>query len=113
MVPAKARGQVAAAFCISAYFATSDWLAKNPDAARRLVAALAESARWANGHRDATATILAKYTKMAPERIASMARVTLAASLDARQIQPVLDVAYRYGQLDRQVNATEIMFPVH
>ena len=109
----KAFDAIATSFYISAYFATSDWLAKNPDAARRLVAALAESARWANAHHDETAAILAKYTKMTPERIASMTRVAFATSLAPRQMQPVLDVAYRYGQLDRQVNATEIMFPVH
>jgi NitT/TauT family transport system substrate-binding protein len=139
MVPAMQRGQVAAAlvaepyvastkndarvlgkafdaiaksFYISAYFASKDWLAKNADAARKLVAAIGESARWANGHRDDTATILAKYTKMTPDRIASMTRVSQATALDARRIQPVLDVAYRYGQLERPVTATDIMYSV-
>lgn len=139
MVPAMQRGQVAAAlvaepyiastkndarvlgkafdaiaksFYISAYFASRDWLVKNADAARKLVAAIGESARWANAHRDETAAILAKYTKMTPERIGSMTRVSQATSLDARQIQPVLDVATRFGQLERAVNATDVMFPV-
>jgi len=136
MVPAMQRGQVAAAllaepfiastrndvrvlgkafdaiaksFYISAYFAPRDWLAKNADAARRLTAAIFESARWSNAHHDDTAVILAKYAKLAPERIAAMTRVAFATSLDARAIQPVLDVAYRYGQLDRHVNAADIV----
>ena len=108
----KAFDAIARSFYISAWFAPRDWLAKNADVARRLTAAIYESARWSNAHHDETGVILAKYAKLTPERIAAMTRVAFATSLDARQIQPVLDVAYRYGQLDRQVNAADIMVTV-
>lgn len=100
---------VAKQFLISDWFTTRDWLARNPDAARRLVAVIYQTARWANEHRDLSAALLAKYTKMDLDRIRGMRRTAFATSLDRRLIQPVLDVAARYKQLPREFNADELI----
>jgi NitT/TauT family transport system substrate-binding protein len=104
----KAFDAIAKSFYISAWFTTRDWLAKNPEAARRLVQAVDETARWSNAHHGDTAPILAKYTKLDLERIRTMTRVTFGTSLDPRLIQPILDVAYRFKELAKPVSAAEL-----
>lgn len=105
----KAFDAIADSFYISGWIASRDWLGKNPDLLGKLRAAAYDAARWANTHHDDTAPIFAKYAKLTLDRIRSMTRVTFATSLDARQIQPVLDVAFRYGQIQRQTRAADIM----
>jgi NitT/TauT family transport system substrate-binding protein len=100
---------IATSFYITGWFATRTWLTANPELAKRVAQVANDSARWANTHRADTAPILAKYLKLDPSAISGMTRVSFATSLDERQIQPVLDIAYRYKQLDKPVNASEIV----
>ena len=64
--------------------------------------------RWANAHPAETAPILAKYMKMDVAVVRAMTRVRQATSLETALMQPVLDVAYRYKQLEKPVEATDI-----
>lgn len=105
----KAYDAIAKSFYISTFIAKRDWLEKNPDLARRVARALYETAQWANTHRDDSAPILAKYTKLELERVKSMTRTSFATSLDMNHMQPVLDIAYRYKQLTKPVNAADIV----
>jgi len=104
----KAYDAIAKSFYISTFFATRDWLAKNADTARRVARALYDTAQWANTHRDESAAILAKYAKLEIERVRAMTRTSFATSLDERLAQPLLDVAYRYRQLTKPLNAADV-----
>jgi len=105
----KAYDAIAKSFYISTFMASRGWLVKNADAAKRVRQALHDASQWANSHRDDSAPILAKYAKLEVSRVRAMTRTTFATSLDERQMQPVLDVAYRYKQLTKPVNATDII----
>lgn len=105
----KAYDAIASSFYISAWFASRDWLAKNPALARRLTQIVYQTARWANANPADSAPIIAQYTKIPLERVSEMVRTRYATSLDVRDIQPVLDVAYRYQQLERPVNAATLL----
>ena len=100
---------VAPSFYISAFFASRDWMAKNPDVARKLAQAIQDSARWANGHRADTALILAKYSKLDLDRIKAMNRTTYATTLDPKLMQPVLDIAAKYSLIEKPVAATDLI----
>lgn len=100
---------VAKQFLISGWFASRDWLARNAASAKHLADAIYATARWSNDHQDETAAVLSKVTGMDVARIRSIHRVQWAAKLDARLIQPVLDVATKYKLLDTHVNAADIM----
>lgn len=100
---------VSKAFYISTFMAQRTWLTANPDVARRLRQALYDTARWANTHRDDSAPILAKFAKLELERVRSMTRSSFATSLDERRMQPVLDIAFRYKQLAKPVNAGDLI----
>lgn len=94
---------VAPSFLIGAWFATNDWLVKNPDAAKRFSDAMAETADWANANHDKAAEILLKYTKIDSRT----SHVRFARTLSTATIQPVLDAGARY-KLIGKVNAGDL-----
>ncbi len=97
-------------FLISNWFTTRDWLGRNAATAKKLVATIYESARWANAHHDLTAPILVKYAKLEPERVHAMRRCPYATtSLQPAQLQPVLDAAARYKTIEHPVNAADLI----
>lgn len=100
---------VAKKFAISDWFATRSWLTANPATAKRFADAIYDTARWANSHRDESAPILAKYTKIDVDVIRKMRRVSYATSFQPQLIQPVLNSALTYGGLTRQVDVSELI----
>ena len=140
MVPAVARGTVAAgvvtepqlsggaeqnvvpfakiydwcakSFYINSWFAKRDWLAKNPATVRKLIGAIYETARWANTHRPETAPVLAKYTKIEPDKIAKTTRSVWDTALVPAKLQPPLNLAAKYKVLERPLNADELIVRV-
>jgi NitT/TauT family transport system substrate-binding protein len=109
---AKPFDAVAKQFYISSWFARGEWLAKNPDVAKKLTAAIYDAARWANANHDQSGAILAKYAKLDPDRIKSMTRVQMATVLDAKFMQPVLDGAVAYKLIAKPTSAADLMAPV-
>jgi NitT/TauT family transport system substrate-binding protein len=101
---------VAPRFFIGLWIARSDWLKANPDVARRFADAIYEAARWANGHHDESAAILAKYAKADAAVFRTMRRATYTdAPLDARLIQPILDAGAQTGMLSTPVKASDLV----
>jgi NitT/TauT family transport system substrate-binding protein len=100
---------IAPEFILGVFVASADWLQKNPDAARRFVAAMIETARWANGHRTETAGILAKHSRLPSETIRSMGRSLYGDSLSAALLLPPIDVAVKYGTLKQPLNASRLV----
>ena len=108
-VLAKAFDAIAKSFYISSFFAKRDWIAANRDVVRRLVRVMYETARWANAHHGDSAPILAKYSKLELERIGAMTRISYATTFDPGLIQPVLDIAFKYKQLEKAVKAKDLI----
>jgi NitT/TauT family transport system substrate-binding protein len=108
-VLSKAFDAIAKSFYISSFFAQRDWIAKNRELARRFMAVMYDTARWANVHHAESAPILSKYSKLDVERIEAMTRISYATAFDPGLVQPVLDIAYKYKQLAQRVNARDIM----
>jgi NitT/TauT family transport system substrate-binding protein len=101
---------VAPRFFIGLWIARTDWLKANPDLARRFAGAIYETGRWANGHRDESAAILAKYAKGDPAVFRTMRRATYTESaLDPRLIQPILDAGLQSGMLSSAVRAADLV----
>ncbi len=104
---ANAFDAIAGRFLINACFTSRPWLARNPELATRLAGALSEASRWANTHRDDTATILAANAKVAVDVVRAMNRVRFG-DLEPRLIQPVLDTAFKFKLLEKAVAASVI-----
>lgn len=101
--------EIADVFPISLIAASRAWLAANPDLARRFVAALYETARWANRNRDQTAVMQAKYAKLDLDLVRRMHRTAFATSLEPAMLQPILNPAFTYNLIDRQTNAADLI----
>ncbi len=91
------KGALAPAFLLSGWVTTRDWVQKNPDALVRFSAAIREIAAWANKNPQASAPILAKYTKIDVAVIERMHRGQFAERFDPGYVQPVIDAAAKYG----------------
>lgn len=104
---------IAKTFYINTYFAMRGWIANNRDTVRRLTGALYASARWTNAHRTESAAIEARWMKIDPDRLSTMARNTFATTLEARYYQPVLDIATRYHLLPSPLAAARMMAAVN
>jgi NitT/TauT family transport system substrate-binding protein len=88
---------IAPKFVIGVFLARKSWVAAHPALAKRFTLAMSEAARWANTHHAQTAQILARRYHTPPGVIATMVRATYPEHLTAALIQPVVDVAARFG----------------
>ena len=92
-------------FCVSVWYASKTWIDQDRDRARNAVAAINDTARWANTHHAETLAILLRNGKLDPEKSAGMQRVAFATALTPELIQPVLDVANQQKVFARTVDA--------
>ncbi|HEV8020777.1 MAG TPA: ABC transporter substrate-binding protein [Candidatus Lustribacter sp.] len=95
---------------ITTHFANTDWLAKNPAAAKAFVAAMRATAQWANKNQAAAATILERVSQIPAETVGVMNRVVFAEGLDASTIQPVIDATAQYKFIPKTFNVTEMFW---
>ena len=101
---------IAPQFMIGAWVTNKTYLAKNPDVVKRVVAVLADTARWANTHPDETALLVNKLTKIDLDLIhAEKMRPVYGDRLIRADIQAPLDAAFAFGFLPRKVTVDEML----
>jgi NitT/TauT family transport system substrate-binding protein len=108
-VLARPYDDIASTFVIGMWVTTASWYTKNRSLTRRFADAIYQTARWANSHRDQSAVLLSKYSQIDIQTIHTMTRALYAEKFDLSQIQPELDLAYRYRTIDRQVDASSLI----
>jgi ABC-type nitrate/sulfonate/bicarbonate transport system substrate-binding protein len=91
------------------FFCTADYAKAHPDIVRKFNQVIAQTALWANTHRDETAQILAKYTKIQPSP--TMSRVIYKDRLRFADLQLLIDAGAKYGLLQKSFPASEIVVP--
>ena len=106
---AKPYDVVAKVFPIAVFFARRNWLTGNPDVSRRLTAAIYETARWANGHPDASALIVEKHAKLDAALVHRMTRARYATALEPQSLQPVVDIAAKYKAVKQPIAAADLV----
>jgi NitT/TauT family transport system substrate-binding protein len=94
------------------WFTTTDYVKANPDIVTRFAGVMRQANVLANGHHAETAALLAEYFKGDPQLYARMARVEFPEYLDARDIQPLIEVAAKYKAIDRSFPAQELISPL-
>ena len=109
-VLAKTYDTIAKRFYVSAMFAKRDWLDANAAMVRKFVAAVYETAEWVNAHHDESAPLLASFLKIDVDKVKATPRATYATSLDPKLMQPVLDIAVRYGVVEKPVDAATLVW---
>jgi NitT/TauT family transport system substrate-binding protein len=104
------KGAIAPRFMLSGWFATKDWIAKNPAVTKSFITAIRQTAEWANKNQAASAPILSKYTKTPMAVIEQMHRGQFAEQLRPSDIQPIIDSAVKYGVIPNRYAAGELFY---
>jgi NitT/TauT family transport system substrate-binding protein len=94
------------------WFTTIDYAKNNPDTVTRFARVMRQAGQLANSRHAETAALLTDYFKGDPKVYARMARVEFAATLDPRDIQPLVDAAVKYKAIDRAFPAQEMISPL-
>lgn len=102
-------GAIAPTYLQGAWFTTVQYARNNPDLVKRFATVMYETGKWANAHHAQTMPVLAKYSKLAPETIASMNRAEYAERFRPAELQAVLDVGAKFGFLSRRISAAELV----
>jgi NitT/TauT family transport system substrate-binding protein len=90
------------------YVGSKPWVQANLDATKHFLRGLVATARWANSHHAETAKILATRANISPETVNTMTRIIYGDSLDPTLVQPLYDVAYKYGFIKEPANASAL-----
>jgi NitT/TauT family transport system substrate-binding protein len=96
-------------FCVSVWYASKTWFEADAARARAVVAAIYDTARWANAHRDDTFAILVRDGKLDAVKAKGMQRTTYATTLTPALIQPVITIATQNKLFAKPVDAAAII----
>lgn len=101
---------IANRFLFDGWVASEPWLAKNPDTAKRFIAALRAAHAWANSHHPETAVMLAENTKLDLHLASTMVRSQYGDTLTPALVQPVIDMMAKAGQIDKTISAADLIW---
>lgn len=100
---------IAKRFLLTAYFATKDFAAKNPDAVKGFAQAMAASGTYLNTHHAETINLVARFTGALPEVVAKIPGETFATTLDPRDVQPYIDASVKYKYIPERIDAASFI----
>jgi NitT/TauT family transport system substrate-binding protein len=96
-------------FIQAGYFVTKDYFAANRATIDKFVRAINEASAYIDSHQAQTAEALATFTKIPIDVITHMARTGLSAKLDPRNVQPVIDTAFKYKAIPAKFDAKDMI----
>jgi NitT/TauT family transport system substrate-binding protein len=102
---------IAKRFTFAAMVSNVDFASKNADAIARFGRALRDSTMYTNTHHDQTLPIYAAFAKIDPKDIEGAPRAESAPYVDAKDIQPIINVAVKYGVIAQAMNPQDLISP--
>jgi NitT/TauT family transport system substrate-binding protein len=96
-------------FLINGWFASEDWVKKNPATAKKFADAVLEAGKWANAHRSESAKILDKHSRADAAVIGRMRRAVYGERFDTKGLQSVIDAAVHFKALTKSFNAGDLI----
>jgi NitT/TauT family transport system substrate-binding protein len=93
----------------SGYAAMKPFIESHVDVLGRFVRAMHEAQVYTNSHMAETVDIVAGYTGIAPDVVAHSVRMIDPEYLEVGNLQPLIDVLFKYGYLTASFNAAEII----
>lgn len=102
-------GAIAPNLIESAWYTTADYAAKNPDVVRRFRHVVETATTYTNAHHAETVDLLAAFTGMDPGTIGQIHRAVSGTSLDAKQIQPMIDAAAKFKVIPQTFSASALI----
>ncbi|HXP92571.1 MAG TPA: ABC transporter substrate-binding protein [Candidatus Binatia bacterium] len=103
-------GAIAPRFLESVYYGNRAYLDANRSSILAFKRVLEQSSRYVNVHLVETSGLLADFVGLDPQRAKTVSRIVTANTLDARDVQPVIDAMVRTHMLDKPFDAREIIW---
>jgi ABC-type nitrate/sulfonate/bicarbonate transport system substrate-binding protein len=100
---------IAKRFLVTGYFAMETFIDQHRDALARFARTMHDSTVYTVAHPAETVAVVAPFWGVDPQVLANMARSTEALTLDPKDLQPMIDVALRYGVIDKPMKAESMM----
>jgi NitT/TauT family transport system substrate-binding protein len=101
---------IAKQFDVTAWFAHESWLSAHRDAAQRFATVIRTSAEYADAHLPEMVPVVASGTGMPVEVVTKALKAKVAPTVVAAQLQPLIDVAARLGELSSAFPARDIIW---
>lgn len=96
---------------ISAWASSVEWATKNAATVRSFSQIVLRAGAYANTHHDQTVDLIAAFSGIDPATVRTMARAAFTDKLEPSVIQPLIDVAAKYGTIKQRFPATELFSP--
>ncbi len=100
---------IAPRFLESAWYANASFVQSHPAAIAAFARVVAQASAYTNAHPSDTIDLLVSFTGIDPQRAAHMPRIITGTTLDARDVQPIIDSMVKSGLLDKPFDAHEII----
>jgi NitT/TauT family transport system substrate-binding protein len=100
---------VAPELSVAIWFTTRGWVKNNPDTVKKLTKGIYATAKYCNTHYTETGATLIKVAKLDPATFSSVKRIYFATQPDKKYIDPILQLASKYGAVQRPVSYQEFM----
>jgi ABC-type nitrate/sulfonate/bicarbonate transport system substrate-binding protein len=101
---------IAPRFLFSASFARKEWAQQNRDVVKKFSDVLTASAAYTNAHHAELTATIADLESVSASAIDRMTWPTGGTSLNVREMQPVIDIAFRHGLIPKSFDAREMLF---
>ena len=103
---------IAKRFMITAWFVTESFAEKNHDALVKFAQTVQQAATYTNTHHAETVPITAPFWGLETSVLSGMTRSFNGAIVDPKDIQPVIDVALKYGYLEKPLDVQQLISPI-
>jgi NitT/TauT family transport system substrate-binding protein len=100
---------IAPELSVAIWCTTRAWVKNNSDVAKKLVNGIYATAKYCNTHHAETGATLIRVAKLDPTTLNSMKRTEYATRPDKKYLDPILQMAGKYGALPRTVSYAEFM----
>lgn len=101
---------IAKQFDVTAWFAHESWLATHHEAAARFGMVIRTAAEYADAHLSDMVPIVASGTGMPVDVVSKALKAKVAPTVVAAQLQPLIDVAARFGELSSPFPARDMIW---
>jgi NitT/TauT family transport system substrate-binding protein len=108
-VLAKSYDAIAKKFMEAAFVSMADYIAHNKDTMSRFARAMHEAIGYTDAHLPETVDLVASYSGIEPSVIARSIRAVDPEFVEAKNIQPLIDVAFKYKLIDQHFTADQLI----
>jgi NitT/TauT family transport system substrate-binding protein len=103
---------IAPKFMTGVWYATAPWVDQHRELTRTFIKVFQRYSTWANSHPADEVRFYSKQSGMSIDDLQATPRAVFEPTLTLDALQPIIDVAYRYGAIKRRFPAKELLSSV-